>query len=1172
MASRKMRYNWKARQTNTTKKTTRHKDQKRMEHMNTANVDDTNYFTIIPLPTNTGIESGEKRDHFKHHKMSSRQKKKLLKILETKERKAKHSALIEKLQSMSLPQTEMNLLHTSTSVTRKKPTRKEVLERAKISMSNEVLCNTISCIRKGRKRNRKKLTVEKILASPKITDNEKQETSEESEQDDIREEGEEIGEEGEKIGEEGEEIREELKDDKEEIIRGETIKDRHTGEEYNVMDRHPVKKHDVISVSSDKKGSIYVPVSRSNAIQISRLALPILSEEYAIMDAIQQHNVVIVCGETGSGKTTQVPQFLYEAGYAHKNSHQKIGITEPRRVAAISVSQRVSHEMNLSNREVSYQIRYEGNVTDNTLIKFMTDGVLLKEIEQDFLLSHYSVIVIDEAHERSVFADILIGLLSRIILQRYKNGNTLKLIIMSATLRVEDFTSNQILFPIPPPVIKVESRQYPVTVHFNRYTPNDYVMSAYRKVCKIHRDLPFGHILVFLTGKFEIYTLCNKLRKTFSNSSLVEKMEEEKKEVKSDNDDVSHWIKDSKRKKKYAVRKEVKKRWQKGQSQFNNINLNDYPAVPLLTDNINRDDDEEELDDDILEIDSDEELLIEDNDTPLLVLPLYSMLSPDKQYKVFQAPPSGVRLCVVATNVAETSITIPHVKYVVDSGKVKRKHYDKLTGISKFKISWISKSSANQRAGRAGRTEPGHCYRLYSSSIYHHEFPDHTPPEITLRPVDDLVLQMKAMNIHKVVNFPFPTSPDLVTLKTAESMLVRIGALETQDSTGETPHITNLGLTMSQFPISPRYSKMLCLSHQYGCLPYMVTIVSALSVPEMFINSWNANEQETHQVERITSVRRAWTGQGECYLLGDLMVLLRAVGAYEYTNEGMTFCEHNGLRYKAMCEIRKLRQQLTNIINTVCYDINLCLDPQLPPPTQQQSRLLRQLVLTGFGDHVAKKINTDNMNAQDKKKLRCAYQTPLCDSPVFIHSSSVLCSLCPKYVVFQEIIETNKLYMREITAVDEEWFPLLLPQMCSFSSPLDTPPPVYDPVLDIVKCYMTCTFGPWTIPPQELSFPDSLEKYKYFAKFLLDGEVFSGLSQFVGCLFSPPITMVKPWAKLQHRTQVLLSALVAKQVFSKASLLAVWKDDPKYLLSAYSMWLPQSVHRVLGEMWPPIEH
>ena len=210
-------------------------------------------------------------------------------------------------------------------------------------------------------------------------------------------------------------------------------------------------------------------------------------------------NEIIIVGETGSGKTTQIPQFLYEAGYA---SHAKIGITEPRRVAATSMARRVGEELNLGGDIVSYQIRYEGNVTDKTKIKFMTDGVLLREIEKDFLLTNYSVIIIDEAHERSVFTDILIGVLSRIVPLRLKKtpDSPLKLIIMSATLRVEDFTTNSKLFKIPPPVVSVESRQFPVTVHFNKKTNVDYMADAFKKVCKIHNTLPDGGILVFVTG------------------------------------------------------------------------------------------------------------------------------------------------------------------------------------------------------------------------------------------------------------------------------------------------------------------------------------------------------------------------------------------------------------------------------------------------------------------------------------------------------------------------------------------------------------------------------------------------------------------------------------------------------------------------------------------------
>ena len=279
--------------------------------------------------------------------------------------------------------------------------------------------------------------------------------------------------------------------------------------------------------------AFYVKVNRDPKLQEFRMSLPIFGEEHIIIDAIRYHPFVIICGETGSGKTTQVPQFLYEAGYGHPDNETHpgmIGITQPRRVATISMSKRVAQELNLTEKQVSYQIRHEGNVTSSTTIKFMTDGVLLREITQDFLLRKYSVLLIDEAHERSVNTDLLIGLLSRIVPLRNKMveeeraankiGKTrlkpLRVVIMSATLRVEDFVQNKILFPSPPPCIKVDSRQYPVTQHFNRTTPlQNHLEAAFDKVCKIHRRLPNGGILVFVTGQDEIHFLCRRLAKTF---------------------------------------------------------------------------------------------------------------------------------------------------------------------------------------------------------------------------------------------------------------------------------------------------------------------------------------------------------------------------------------------------------------------------------------------------------------------------------------------------------------------------------------------------------------------------------------------------------------------------------------------------------------------------------
>ncbi|KAI8871917.1 P-loop containing nucleoside triphosphate hydrolase protein, partial [Ramicandelaber brevisporus] len=268
-----------------------------------------------------------------------------------------------------------------------------------------------------------------------------------------------------------------------------------------------------------------VQINRDAAIQEARQQLPVCAEEQSIMEAINLHNVVVICGETGSGKTTQIPQFLYEAGYGHAESKNggMIGVTQPRRVAAVAMAQRVANELNVSDKVVSHQIRYDATVSSQTKIKFMTDGVLLRELATDFTLSKYSAIIIDEAHERSVNTDILIGLLSRVVKLRANppkgssiDSPPLKVIIMSATLRVDDFVKNESLFPTSiPPVLKVEARQYPVTTHFSRRTTHDYLETAFKKVCKIHARLPPGGILIFLTGQNEIVSMCKKLRKRF---------------------------------------------------------------------------------------------------------------------------------------------------------------------------------------------------------------------------------------------------------------------------------------------------------------------------------------------------------------------------------------------------------------------------------------------------------------------------------------------------------------------------------------------------------------------------------------------------------------------------------------------------------------------------------
>lgn len=918
-----------------------------------------------------------------------------------------------------------------------------------------------------------------------------------------------------------EEVVEELKSNNNDVI----IKEQKV-ETVEIKDENNHTEKTVKTVNFEPKPAVYVDVIRNSEIQKARLKLPILAEEQHIMEVINENSVIILAGETGSGKTTQVPQFLYEAGYALK---KQIAVTEPRRVAAISMSKRVAEEMNLSSKEVSYLIRFEGNVTDDTKIKFMTDGVLLKEVQSDFLLSKYSVIILDEAHERSVYTDILIGLLSRIVPLRKKRNDPLKLIIMSATLRLEDFTLNSRLFKVTPPVIKVDARQFPVTVHFNKRTNANYLKEAFNKAVKINTKLPEGGILIFVTGQQEVNSLVKKLRKAFPLRHKSKILEAEKKDQNiteeiEDDDDVDEGMKRAlKRKKKIKF--------------IPKINLDDY-SIP--GDNENESDDNLTSDDE-----SDEEVTAITNAQPLWTLPLYSLLPSHKQVKVFQSPPAGCRLCIVSTNVAETSLTIPNIKYVIDTGKTKVKLYDKITGVTNYVVHWTSKASANQRAGRAGRLGPGHCYRLYSSAVFNDTFEEFGVPEIQQKPVDDLYLQMKCMNIDKVVNFPFPTAPDLLQLKTAEHRLEVLGALNKGN-------VTALGRAISKFPVMPRYGKMLALSHQQDLLPYTICLVSALSVQEVLLEvPILPRSQEDVKKMRLqwAATRRQWAGVGNSLLLGDNMVLLRAVGAAEYANsQGKLerFCTDNGLRQKAVVEIRKLRIQLTNEIKKNMPDAEVNVDPKLDPPTDLQAKLLRQILLSGMGDQIARKIPPDEVKEdQDKAKFKYAYHANNMEEPVFLHQSSVLKKTLPEFVVYQEIYETNKIYMRGVTAIEPEWLVTYVPNLCNLSDPLTEPEPFYNSDNGKVYCTVTGTFGTqaWPLPSIQIVYPDSLDAYKWFARFLLGGKVFKKLERYSSTLLSQANVMVKSWARLQPRTDVLLKKLVSRQVCSRDKLKEVWSQE-----------------------------
>jgi len=752
-----------------------------------------------------------------------------------------------------------------------------------------------------------------------------------------------------------------------------------------------------------------VAVTRDPDIQAARLNLPVVAEEQKIMEAIHNNDIVVICGATGSGKTTQVPQFLFEAGYGSPDGPTPgmIGVTQPRRVAAVSMAKRVGVELGDHGKKVAYQIRFEGTVDAQTAVKFMTDGVLLREVAQDIALKKYSAIIVDEAHERSVNTDILIGMLSRVIKLRaelakeHASVKPLKLIIMSATLRIDDMTKNPVLFSTPPPVIEVEGRQHPVTIHFARRTRHDYVEEAFRKISRGHKKLPPGGFLVFLTGQNEIVELSKKLKAQFGGPSATggPKVRISANEAPVEVEDIDFGDYDDR----------------------NAADMDDDDAMSI-------DGDAEGDEHDPAEFDIEEE----GGTGPLKmqILPLYSLLPTKDQMKVFEPPPEGYRQVIIATNVAETSLTIPGIRYVFDCGRSKERRYDPLSGVQSFEIGWISKASANQRSGRAGRTGPGHCYRLYSSAVYERDLPQFADPELLRMPIEGVVLQLKAMNLQHVVNFPFPTPPDRQALAKAERLLSYLQAVS---SGGQ---VTQIGQTMSIFPLSPRFARILLVGHLHDCLPYTIALVAGLSAPEVFIPEHQAIPKLAEKAEgeefsfrtnadviaetAQANVRKAYNmaHKNFCFLddRSDAIKLLQAVGefAHEPTE---AWCEAHFVRFKTLREIQQLRRQLVDLLRTnIPGFANLKSDDKLDPPSPKQVQALKQMVAAGFIDQVAIRADKAPVPPPDLRKPRRAIDVPYLplvplegasdpsEGLVYIHPSSPLAHLsvdeCPDYVVY----------------------------------------------------------------------------------------------------------------------------------------------------------------------------
>ena len=482
--------------------------------------------------------------------------------------------------------------------------------------------------------------------------------------------------------------------------------------------------------------------SKSKSLKQQREYLPVYAVRQQLLQLIRDNSVVIVVGETGSGKTTQLTQFLHEDGYT---KYGMVGCTQPRRVAAMSVAKRVSDEVGCElGDDVGYSIRFEDCTSDKTQIKYMTDGILLRESLREPDLDMYSVIIMDEAHERSLNTDVLFGLLRSVVARR----TDLKLIVTSATMNSEKFAT----FFGNVPTFKIPGRTFPVEVMYSKNVVEDYVDAAVKQAIQIHLTADEGDMLIFMPGQEDIEVTCETIK---------ERLDE----------------------------------------------VDDAPG--------------------------------------LSVLPIYSQLPSDLQAKIFQKAPDGLRKCVVATNIAETSLTLDGIMYVIDCGYCKMKVFNPRIGMDALSVFPVSQANSNQRSGRAGRTGPGQCYRLYTERQYREELLESSVPEIQRTNLANVVLLLKSLGVENLLQFHFMDAPPEENILNSMYQLWILGAL---DNTGA---LTDIGRKMVEFPLDPSLSKMLIIAEDMGCSLDILCIVSMLSVPSIFFRPKGREEDSDAAREKF---------------------------------------------------------------------------------------------------------------------------------------------------------------------------------------------------------------------------------------------------------------------------------------------------------------------------------
>eukprot|EP01080_Neovahlkampfia_damariscottae_P011062 gene11062-3770_t len=626
-----------------------------------------------------------------------------------------------------------------------------------------------------------------------------------------------------------------------------------------------------------------------------RKQLPVWEAKKDLIKLVEENQIVVIEGETGSGKTTQIPQFLAEE-YSHNGC---VACTQPRRVAALSIAKRVSEEADVAlGEEVGYTIRFEDCTSDKTVLKYMTDGMLLREATMDPKLSRYSVIMLDEAHERTLATDILFGLLKEILPKR----KDLKLVVMSATLDAGKF---QDYFETAP-IMKIKGRTFPVDIFYTPKPEPDYLEASIKTVLQIHCNEKPGDILLFLTGEEEIESSCRQL------------MEDARK-------------------------------------------------------------------------------LGPDIDT-LMCLPLYSSLPIHLQQRVFAPTPEGTRKCVISTNIAETSVTIDGIVYVVDPGFSKQKVYNPRIRVESLLVTPISKASAKQRAGRGGRTRPGKCFRLYTEQAFKQELQAQTYPEILRSNLSAVILYLKTLGIDDLVHFDFMDPPAPETMMRALEQLNYLGALDDEGN------LTNEGKKMCTFPLDPQLSKTLIISPDFNCSNEILSIVAMLSVPQVFVRPKDKQEQSDSSKLQF------------CHNEGDHLTLLNVYHSYKSNYEDEKWCKENFLNARALRQADSVRNQLENLMKSL----------QLP------------LLSTDFKskDYYVniRKALTSGMFMQVASQEKSSHYVTIKDNQlVAIHPSTCL-DHRPKWVIYNDFVLTTKNFVRTVTEIEPEWLLEFAPHFYDLSS------------------------------------------------------------------------------------------------------------------------------------------